>query len=160
MLGIGDALAITLMKEKKFSSEDFYAFHPGGDLGNKLKKVKSIMHIKSQIPLILEETLMTETIIVMSKKGFGVVGIINEKKELVGIITDGDLRRNMKNLLELKAKDVMTKDPITIDENSFVLDALKKMNSLKITSIFCFSMSEPKKTTGIIHIHDCLRLNS
>ena len=159
MLGLGDALAVALMVEKNFSSEDFYTYHPGGNLGDKLKKIKSIMHIKNEIPIISQETLMTKAIIVMTKKGFGVVGITNKSNELIGIITDGDLRRNMKKLLELKAKDVMTKDPITIDENSFVLDALDKMNKLKITSIFCFSASQPKKITGIIHIHDCLRLN-
>jgi len=159
MLAIGDALAVALMEKKKFSSESFYSFHPGGNLGNKLKKIKSIMHCEPKIPLIHEDELMTEAIIIMTKKGFGVVGITNKKEELVGIITDGDLRRNMKNLLDLKAKQVMTKNPIVLNENTLVIEALNKMKKLKITSIFCFTEQKPQKPVGIIHIHDCLRLN-
>ena len=159
MLAVGDALAVALMEEKKFSSESFYSFHPGGNLGNKLKKIKSIMHCEPKIPLIHEDELMSEAIIIMTQKGFGVVGIINQKKELIGIITDGDLRRNMTNLLNLKAKQVMTKNPVVLNENTLVIKALDKMEKLKITSIFCFSENKPLKPVGIIHIHDCLRLN-
>tara|TARA_B100000900_G_scaffold413142_1_gene436441 strand:- start:339 stop:1316 length:978 start_codon:yes stop_codon:yes gene_type:complete len=159
MIAMGDALAIALMKEKKFSSESFSNFHPGGNLGNKLKKIKSIMHCKTKVPLTHEDVLMSEVIIIMTQKGFGVVGVINQKKELIGIITDGDLRRNMTNLLDLKAKQVMTKSPVVLNENTLVIEALKKMEKLKITSIFCFSERNPQKPVGIIHIHDCLKLN-
>ena len=150
----------TIARQKiEFSLESFYSFHPGGNLGNKLKKIKSIMHCEPKIPLIHEDELMSEAIIIMTQKGFGVVGIINQKKELIGIITDGDLRRNMTNLLKLKAKQVMTKNPVVLNENTLVIKALDKMEKLKITSIFCFSENKPLKPVGIIHIHDCLRLN-
>ncbi len=159
VLALGDAIAVSLMKKRNFSQKDFSMFHPGGKLGAKLRKVKSIMHLNENLPLINHNTVMTEVLLIMTNKGFGVAGIINTSGELIGIITDGDLRRNMKNLLSLKAHQVMTDNPISIDEDTLASEALALMHSLKITSLFCYNVRSPRFPSGIVHVHDCLRVN-
>tara|TARA_Y100001970_G_scaffold40726_1_gene50208 strand:- start:7051 stop:8007 length:957 start_codon:yes stop_codon:yes gene_type:complete len=158
MLVIGDCIAMSLLELKGFKSSQFKSFHPGGNLGKDLQKINEIMHTGSALPLAKESERMTTTLIKMTKKSFGCVGVINNKKKLIGIITDGDLRRNMNdNLFNLKACDLMTKKPTTGDKNMIVGEALNIMNNKKITSLF---ICEQNKPIGIIHIHDLLRLSS
>ncbi len=157
-LVIGDCIAMSLLELKGFKSSQFKKFHPGGNLGKDLKKVSEIMHIGKSIPLANENEKMTKTLITMTKKSFGCIGVINHKKNLVGIITDGDLRRNMNDsFFNLKAVDLMTTKPTTGEKNMLVGEALNIMNSKKITSLF---ICEKNKPIGIIHIHDLLRLST
>tara|TARA_Y100000741_G_C18243487_1_gene554563 strand:+ start:642 stop:1598 length:957 start_codon:yes stop_codon:yes gene_type:complete len=157
-LVIGDCIAMSLLELKGFKSSQFKKFHPGGNLGKDLKKVSEIMHIGKSIPLANENEKMTKTLITMTKKSFGCIGVINHKKNLVGIITDGDLRRSMNDsFFNLKAVDLMTKKPTTGEKNMLIGEALNIMNSKKITSLF---ICEKNKPIGIIHIHDLLRLST
>lgn len=157
MLALGDALAVALLHRKAFSKEDFKALHPGGQLGNRLKRVSDIMHREPQIPIVNISALMKEALLVMTHKSFGCVGVIDNDKKLVGIITDGDLRRHMSsNLLKETVANVMTKKPKTIGLTALVEEALHKMSGT-ITSLFV--VDDQQKPVGIIHIHDLLRLN-
>ena len=156
MLALGDAIAIVLMKLKKFTKKDFYSFHPGGELGKKLLLVKNVMHQGNKIPLAEEKILMNNVIIEMSKKRFGCVGVTSRNKKLVGVITDGDLRRHMKNnILEKTAGEIMKKNPKTINKEMFVTNALELMEKNKITQVFIVQNNKP---IGILHIHDCIEL--
>lgn len=154
-LAVGDALAIALMEARSFTPEDFRAFHPGGKLGAQLSKVSDLMHVGTEIPLVSPDTMMGDTLLMISQKGFGVVGICDSDNYLLGIITDGDLRRHMDDLLSQSAKDVMTKDPTTISINALAQEALSIMNDRKITCLF--ALGDGGKVEGILHIHDCLR---
>lgn len=157
-LVIGDCIAMSLLELKGFKSSQFKNFHPGGNLGKDLKKVNEIMHVGKSLPLAYENEKMTKTLITMTKKSFGCIGVVNKNKELIGIITDGDLRRNInKEFIKRNALELMTKNPSTGDKNMIVGEALNIMNSKKITSLF---ICEKKKPIGIIHIHDLLRLSS
>ena len=158
MLVIGDCIAMALLELKGFKSSQFKNFHPGGNLGKDLKKVHEIMHTGSALPLSKANDKMAKTLLTMTKKSFGCVGVINNNKKLIGIITDGDLRRNMNdNLFNLKAINLMTKNPSTGNKEMLVGEALNIMNNKKITSLF---ICEKNKPVGIIHIHDLLRLSS
>ena len=158
MLVIGDCMAMSLLELKGFKSSQFKSFHPGGNLGKDLKRVDEIMHTGSALPLSKENEKMTKALLTMTKKSFGCVGVVNNNKKLIGIITDGDLRRNMNdNLFNLKALNLMTKNPSTGNKDMLVGEALNLMNSKKITSLF---ICEKNKPLGIIHIHDLLRLSS
>ena len=157
-LVIGDCIAMSLLELKGFKSSQFQSIHPGGNIGKDLKKIHEIMHVGKSLPLAQENDKMTNTLITMTKKSFGCIGVLNSKKNLIGIITDGDLRRNMNNnLFKLKASDLMTKKPTTGNKNMLVGEALNVMNNKKITSLF---ICEKNKPVGIIHIHDLLRLSS
>ena len=157
-LVLGDSLCVALMKLKKFKISDYKRIHPAGSLGVSMLQIKDIMHIGSKMPLVKENTTMKSSIIEMSRKSFGVVGVRNSKGALIGIITDGDLRRNInKNFLGFSAKEVMTPKPKLIDKNELMLSALKIMNKNKITCLFVVEKKSKTKPVGIIHIHDCLR---
>ena len=156
MLALGDAIAISLMKSKKFTKKNFYSFHPGGQLGKKLLLVKNVMHSAKKLPLINENVPMTTAIIEMTKKRFGCLGVISKTNNLIGIITDGDLRRHMEdNILEKKTSYIMTKKPKTVGENIFAIEALNIMKKNKITQVF---VTKNNKPIGILHIHDCIEL--
>ena len=151
MLALGDAIAITLMAQKNFTADHFRVFHPGGALGKKLIKVRDLME---EAPLVEENTLMQEAILVMTQKRKGCVGIINNIGQLKGIITDGDLRRHLSpDLLNQKANLIMNPNPRVIKPDVLAVEALKIMNDSKITSLFVAE----SKILGIIHIHDCLK---
>ena len=155
---IGDCIAIALLELRGFESKQFKNFHPGGNLGKDLKYVSEIMHTKNSIPIAKANEKMSKTLITITKKSFGCVGVINDKNIIVGIITDGDLRRNLNsNFLNKKANEIMTKNPTLASKNMLVGEALNLMNNKKITSLF---VCENKKPVGIIHIHDLLRLTS
>mgnify|MGYP002885040514 FL=1 len=157
-LVIGDCLAMALLEFKGFNSSEFKNFHPGGNLGKDLKKISDIMHMSKSLPLAKETDKMSKTLITMTKKSFGCVGVLNKKQKLVGIITDGDLRKKMNNkLFNLTASEIMTKKPTTGNKNMLVGEVLNIMNTKKITNLF---ICEKNKPIGIIHIHDLLRLSS
>ena len=155
---IGDCLAIALLELKGFKSVNFKNIHPGGNLGKDLKYVSEIMHGKKFLPIAKKEDKMSKALIVMTKKSFGCIGVLDNKNNIVGIITDGDLRRKINSkFLDKKASEVMTKNPTIADKFMLVGEAVNLMNSKKITSLF---ICENKKPIGIIHIHDLLRLTS
>ena len=157
-LVIGDCIAMSLLELKGFKSNQFKNFHPGGNLGKDLKKISEIMHIGKSLPIAKEMDKMNKTLITMTKKSFGCIGVINNSKKLVGIITDGDLRKKMNNkFFTLKASELMTKNPTTGNKNMLIGEALNIMNTKKITNLF---ICEKNKPIGIIHIHDLLRLSS
>ena len=156
-LALGDALAVTLLKKKKFTESDFRELHPGGKLGQMLSEVKDVMKINLDIPLIVESKKMSYAILEMTSKGEGCVGVVSKKNQLIGIITDGDIRRNMNpELLDKNVKEVMTRKPKTLSPNTLISKALKIMNEESITNIF---ITKQKKPIGIIHMHDILKKN-
>ena len=160
MLALGDAIALSISENNKFSIKQFGEFHPGGNIGTRFLKVKDIMHKGKNMPLAKEDASMKNILIEISKKNFGCIGVLDNNKDLIGIITDGDLRRHMNSdLLNKKAKDVMSIKPKVILKNHYVSDALKTINKYKITSLFIVNSSSNKKPIGIIHLHDCLRVN-
>ena len=154
-LALGDALAVALMEHRDFTPEHFRIFHPGGKLGARLARVESLMH--ADIPLVRQDTLMSEALLIISAKGFGVVGVTGDDGYLLGIVTDGDLRRHMDGLLSLTAGQVMTADPRTIGPNALAEKAVAVMNDKKITCLFVVDPEGSRAPVGIIHIHDCLR---
>ncbi len=152
-LALGDALAIALLSKRGFTKAQFKELHPGGALGKKLSFTYDIMH--KSIPLVEPNTSMQEALLVMSEFGLGCVGIIGERGEMVGIVTDGDLRRHIKeNFLETKVQDIMTKTPIMINENIPASEALFMMESNKITNLFV--VDHEKKPIGVVNIHDII----
>lgn len=154
-LALGDALAVALMEHRDFSPQDFRKFHPGGKLGAQLSKVADLMHTEAELPLAEIGDPMTEVLVTMSQKGFGVVGVRDAAGKLAGIITDGDLRRKMTGLLERSAGDVMTAGPKTIDPGALAQEAVAIMEARKITCLF--AVDDAGELVGIINIHDCLR---
>ncbi|MES0864150.1 KpsF/GutQ family sugar-phosphate isomerase [Ruegeria sp. SCPT10] len=155
-LAMGDALAIALMKYRDFKPENFRDFHPGGKLGAQLSKVRDLMH--TDMPVVTSETPMSDALLVMSQKSFGVVGVTDKAGRLLGIVTDGDLRRNMDGLLEKSTQEVMTRDPMTIAPNALAEEAVAIMNDRKITSLFVVDPDADGQAQGLLHIHDCLRV--
>ncbi len=159
MLGLGDALAVTLLKRKQFTSLDFKNLHPGGRLGRTLLHVSDIMRSYEELPLVPKGTLMSEALVVMTEKGFGCIGILEESKKLAGIITDGDLRRHMHpSLLTFPVEKVMTPAPKTIFASSLAVEAVGFMNMDKkqITNLFVLD-EETNALVGLLRLHDCLR---
>lgn len=156
-LVMGDVLAIDLMERKGFSATDYKQRHPGGKLGAILSKVSDLMHSGSEMPIVGEDTIMQDALMEMTAKMLGCVGIVNKEGDLIGIITDGDLRRWMSpGLILEKVSTVMTKNPKTIGPDALAVEALKTMNTTGkgITNLF---VVDGKKPIGLIHIHDCLR---
>lgn len=157
-LALGDALAVALMEHRAFTPANFREFHPGGKLGARLSKVADLMHSGDALPLVAEDTPMSDALIEISQKGFGVVGVTGPDGDLAGIITDGDLRRNMVGLLDKHAHDVMTARPTTIASDALAEEAVAIMNKRKITCLFVSPPDQPQAVTGLLHIHDCLRV--
>lgn len=151
-LALGDALAIALMEHRRFTAEHFRTFHPGGKLGARLSKVGDLMH--DDMPLVAHDAPMSEALLVISQKGFGVTGVTDAAGALTGIITDGDLRRHMDGLLDRSAAEVMTPAPRVIAPDALAEAALAEMQARKITCLFVVDQGLPR---GILHIHDCLR---
>ena len=156
MLALGDALAVVLMEAKSFNAENFKVFHPGGKLGAKLMTVGQLMHKNDQIPLVNTATSMKETLLTMSSKGFGLAAIVDDIGCLVGVITDGDLRRHIDDLMERNAGDIASLSPITVVVKTFAVDALNLMQDRKISALIVTSTDN--KPVGIIHIQDLLRV--
>jgi arabinose-5-phosphate isomerase len=156
MLALGDALAVALLERKGFSTADFQLFHPGGSIGRKLLRVGDIMHTGDSVPLASPQTAMSEAILVMTAKSFGCVGICDGGGKLVGVVTDGDLRRHMDDRLFTRSvAEIMHADPKTIGAAGLAAEALGIMNRFSITSLFV--VDEAGRPTGFLHMHDCLR---
>jgi arabinose-5-phosphate isomerase len=154
-LAIGDSLAIALLDARGFTALDFKIFHPGGSLGAQLKFVADLMHKGERLPLVRESIVMGEALVIMTEKSFGCLGVVDGAGKLIGMITDGDLRRHMgPELIKASAKDIMTKKPNTIAPNMLASAALERFNSLKRTQMF---VVEGGKPVGIVHVHDLLR---
>jgi arabinose-5-phosphate isomerase len=152
---LGDAIAIAMLESRGFTALEFAKFHPGGRLGSMLKFVRDIMHTGEKIPLAPLGTPMSEAISEMTAKSFGCVGITDERGQLAGIITDGDLRRHMSpNLLELKVETVMTRRPETVRPDQLVSEALELLNTLQKTQLIVVEQDKP---VGVVHFHDLLR---
>lgn len=154
-LALGDALAVALMKERQFTPENFRDFHPGGKLGALLATVGDLMHGDDQLPLLNEQTPMTEALLTISAKGFGIAGVVDAAGKLAGVITDGDLRRNMTGLLEKQAGEVMTREPLTVSADALAREAVTLMKGRKVVTLFV--VDADTKPVGILQIHDCLR---
>jgi arabinose-5-phosphate isomerase len=155
-LALGDALAMTVMQQKGFTRTDFGRLHPGGTLGARLKPVRRLMHSGDQLPLIGQGRSMHDAVVEMSEKRLGVVGVTDERGHLVGVITDGDLRRNIERGLDHSAAEFMTANPKTIGPDALVGDAVELFDEYRITSLFVVEDSaDGKRPVGVIHIHDC-----
>lgn len=158
-LALGDALAVALMEHRQFTAEQYKNYHPGGKLGAQLTLVRDIMHEGDEMPLVAPGTSMADALLEMSQKGFGVVGVTGENGTLAGIITDGDLRRNMSGLLDLTVEQVMTATPRTVAPGVLAEEALADMTTQtpKVTCLFVVDNEEASTLKGILNIHDCLR---
>jgi arabinose-5-phosphate isomerase len=151
-LALGDALAMTVMRQKGFTRTDFGRLHPGGSLGARLKPVSRLMHSGEALPLVDQNTDMHDTVLEMSAKRLGTVGVTDDGGNLIGVITDGDLRRHIEQGLDHPASDFMTTSPKTITPDSLVDEALTLFDEYKITTLF---VVDGKKPVGVLHIHDC-----
>jgi arabinose-5-phosphate isomerase len=154
-LALGDALAMAVMRQKGFTRTDFGRLHPGGTLGARLKPVARLMHSGDQLPLIRDKASMHDAVVVMSEKRLGVVGVTDAGGDLVGVITDGDLRRNIERGLEHTAAEFMTSDPKTVAADALVGDAVALFDQYRITSLFVVDENGGKRPVGLLHIHDC-----
>ena len=160
-LAMGDALAIALMGKRGFDEKDFALLHPGGTLGKKLLlKVEDLMHVGKAFPMVTEKALMKDAIFEITSKRLGVTAVCNEEGHLVGVITDGDLRRALEkfnDLFQREAREVMTRNPKWIEKDALAAKAVQRMEEYSITSLFVFNQAEDKVPVGIIHLHDLLK---
>ena len=159
-MALGDALAIALLEQRGFKEGDFATFHPGGYLGKRWLTVGELMHTGEAFPMVREDTSMREAIFEITSKRLGVTGVANAEGNLVGVITDGDLRRALeryRDLLNRRASEVMTRKPKRIERDFLAARAVQKMEEYSITSLFVFNSGEDKTPVGIIHLHDLLK---
>jgi arabinose-5-phosphate isomerase len=159
-MALGDALAIALLEKRGFTDEDYAALHPGGYLGKRWLKVEDLMHTGEAFPMVGEDTSMRNAIFEITSKRLGVTGVAGADGNLVGVITDGDLRRALEkhgDLLSRKASEVMTRNPKWIEKDSLAARAVQKMEEYSITSLFVFQSREDRTLVGIIHLHDLLK---
>jgi arabinose-5-phosphate isomerase len=160
-LALGDALAMTLLVEKGFREEDFASLHPGGKLGKRLMRVRALMHSGKQCPIVRADTRMRDVFDEMSSKGLGMTCVVGGDDALLGIITDGDVRRHMgrgTEILDLTAGDVMTRNPIAVPPDTLAAEALNIMEQRKITAIVIADADRPSHVAGVVHIHDLWRM--
>ncbi|MBI3753551.1 MAG: KpsF/GutQ family sugar-phosphate isomerase [Deltaproteobacteria bacterium] len=159
-LAMGDALAVALLEEKGFKEEDFALLHPAGSLGKKLLKVDELMHTGKHIPIITAAASMKQAILEITAKRLGVTAVVDNNKHLVGVITDGDLRRALEkgnDILNKSVKDVMTRNPKKIEKGALAEAALKIMEDYSITTLFVYEVKNRDKVAGVIHLHDLLK---
>jgi arabinose-5-phosphate isomerase len=159
MLVLGDALAVALMERRGFSADQYRDLHPGGALGRALIRVSDLMHGGDELPLVGEGASLRDALVAMGKNNFGCVGLVDADGKLVGIITDGDLRRHIDmDLRAAKAVDVMTRNPKAVPSDMLAAEAVAVMNGKKITQLFVLAPKDKSgKPVGVLHIHDCLR---
>lgn len=153
-LVLGDALAVALMYRRGFQHDDFHVFHPGGKLGAQLMRVGKLMHSGAAVPQVTPDTPMGDVLLEMTSKGFGIAGVV-ENNRLLGVVTDGDLRRNLGDLMSRCASDVATPSPKTVQREVLASEALRVMNSAQITALFV--LDEAQEVVGVLHLHDLLR---
>lgn len=161
-LALGDAIAISCMRHKNFNKLDFKKFHPSGTLSIKLKTAGDLMSTGKKMPLVRENTKMSRALKIINKKKLGVLIVVKKNGQTCGIITDGDIKRiaqKYSNFENLELKNVMKKNPISIEENTLAATALSIMNSKKITSLYVHKKKSTKRTIGILHMHDILKSN-
>lgn len=160
-LAMGDALAVALLIERGFRPEDFALFHPGGSLGKKLLlTVGDLMHGGDSLPLVAADTPMSDALFVITSKGLGVTGVVDAGGDLLGVITDGDLRRALSRgvaILELRASELMSRNPKRILRGDLAAKALQRMEQYSITSLFVFEGDDDQKPVGVVHLHDLLK---
>ena len=156
-MALGDALAVALMTRRGFNAEHYGAFHPGGRLGARLRRVSALMHTGDAVPLVPAGALMDQALLVMTGKGFGCLGAVDEAGRLVGVVTDGDLRRAMgPDLLHRRVNELMSTHPRTVQPNVLAADALRLMGAPRpVTSLFV--VEDRDRPVGILHVHDLLR---
>ncbi len=157
-LAMGDALAVALLEFRGFSASDFHVFHPGGSLGASLTHVSEIMHTGDRVPVVPAGTPMVEAVVTISEKGFGCVAVADDEGHLIGVVTDGDLRRNIaRDLQSLKVDDIMSRSPKSVEPDTLAGEALALMNMAErpYTSLFVVTGDKP---IGIVHMHDLLRI--
>jgi arabinose-5-phosphate isomerase len=155
-LALGDAVAMALLEAKGFSADDFRNYHPGGKLGAQIKHARDIMHRGNELPLATNGTLLSDAIPILSEKKFGCLGVIDADDILIGIVTDGDLRRHLgPDLTSRSVEDIMTKNPTTVHGDMLAAEVIEIINSKRITAVFV--LDESRKPVGLIHIHDLLR---
>ena len=155
-LALGDALAMTVMRQKGFTRTDFGRLHPGGSLGARLKPVSRVMHSGKALPLTRDDASMHDTVVEMSAKRLGIVGVVDGSGHLIGAITDGDLRRHIEQGLDHAAAEFMTRDPKTIAPDALIDDALTLFEENRITAVFVVEDDGiGKRPVGVLHIHDC-----
>lgn len=155
MLGLGDALAITLMEARGFAPENFHQFHPGGQLGAQMSRVSDLMHAGEELPLVEYETPMSDTLIAMTSKGFGIAIVVDGRNRLTGVVTDGDLRRNMRDLMNCTAGQIATPTPVTVGPDLLAAEALALMNRREVSVLPV--VDREYQTVGVLHVHDLLR---
>jgi arabinose-5-phosphate isomerase len=153
-IALGDALAVALVERHGFTPQEFGQFHPGGKLGAMLRTVAELMHGAAELPLVDPADPMSKALLQMSEKRFGCVGVAGADGRLLGLITDGDLRRHMDGLMGHSAGEVMTRDPLTVPPTLLASEALKRMNDSRVTVLFVVDAGKP---VGIVHVHDLLR---
>ncbi|MEO1206051.1 MAG: KpsF/GutQ family sugar-phosphate isomerase [Pseudomonadota bacterium] len=154
-LAMGDCLAIALLESKGFTAHDFKVFHPGGSLGASLKYVADLMHGADEMPLADADEAMSDALLTMTSKSFGCLGVTDKNGELIGVVTDGDLRRHMgTELVSARTADIMTKGPKSVQPGTLASAALEVMNTSRITALF---VVQDRKPVGIVHVHDLLR---
>ncbi|MES2498443.1 MAG: KpsF/GutQ family sugar-phosphate isomerase [Pseudomonadota bacterium] len=157
MLALGDALAMALMDLRGVARDNLKQLHPGGAIGLRLMAVREMMHGGASLPLVSRDTPMREVIMIMTSMGFGAAGVVDDDGRLIGVITDGDLRRHIGELGDGVAADVMTRNPKTVPQDILAEDALMIMNDCKITTVFVMDNDRPDTPAGIVHIHDFVR---
>lgn len=154
-LALGDALALALMEQRNFDAEQFQVFHPGGKLGAQLSRVANLMHGKDSVPQVTDVMPMAEVLLIMTSKGFGVSAVVDDQGCLQGVISDGDLRRNMQGLMSKTAGDLMGGMPVTVSPDDLAAVALGKLNKHKVGALIV--VDADMRPVGVIHVHDLLR---
>ncbi len=154
MLALGDALAVAVMRSRGLSGHDIRALHPGGEIGHRLRSVADVMHAGDRLPLVAADTPMASVLVTMNEKRLGMTGVVDEQQRLVGIITDGDLRRRATDLMTSTAGDIMTPAPKTITRGAMIEDALALMQAHLITVLFVVDEAAPLTVVGAVQIFD------
>ena len=160
-LALGDALSIALMKRKNFGKLDFRKYHPSGNLGIKLKTAGDLMLVKKKIPFVYEKEIMKNALKILNAKKLGFLVVINKQGLNSGIFTDGDLKRLMqkkRKIDNIKIKSFMTKNPYIVEENTLASDVLSQMNKKKITNVCVYKKNNKRKTIGVLHIHNLIKV--
>lgn len=158
MMAMGDALALAVMRARGLTRSGLEELHPGGAIGKRALRVAAVMHRGREMPLVSADMLMRDVILAMTSHSFGIAGVVDAGGALIGVITDGDLRRHLDTLMDARAREVMTPDPVWVSPGCLIEDALAKLNRHKITAMFAIEDEATREPVGIVHVHDFLRL--
>lgn len=158
MMALGDALAVAVMSARGFTREGFRLLHPGGALGSRFASVDDIMHTGDRMPVVPPDCPMADLLVTMTEKSLGLAGVVDDGGRLIGVVTDGDLRRHSTRLFGLCAGDIMSRSPKTVPAGSLVEDALAAMQANRVTALFVMAPDNPRRPVGVVHVHDITRL--